>query len=80
MTLATLASFLMWCSIINYGILIFWALLYIFAHGFMEKIHGRWYRLTPEQYRVMNVSGIILYKLLIILFNIVPYIALRIVM
>jgi hypothetical protein len=45
----------------------------------MYRLGGRWFRVSAEQYDVINLAGIVLFKMGIILFNLVPYIALRIV-
>ena len=39
----------------------------------------RWFRLSAEQIDAINYGGLLLFKLGIFLFNLVPYIALRIV-
>jgi hypothetical protein len=39
----------------------------------------RWLRLSAEQFDAINYGGILLFRMGIILFNLVPYIALRIV-
>ena len=77
MTVDVVRGVLLWSGIINYGILIFWILLYLFARGLLHRL-ARWYRLSPEQFDLIQFSGIVLYKLAIFFFNLVPYVALRI--
>ena len=79
MTLEVIRDMLAWCSVINLGILIFWALFYAAARGVVFKCHGGIFDLTQEQINKTHYKGIILYKIGIILFNIAPYLALRIV-
>jgi hypothetical protein len=79
MTLLTARSFFVWCAVINYGILLLWALLVSFWRDGMYRLWGRWYRLSAEQFDVLNIAGISLYKIGIILFNLVPAIALYLV-
>jgi hypothetical protein len=78
MTLETLRGLLLWSGIINYGILIIWALAYMFARGFLHRI-ARWYGLSAETADLMNYGGLMFYKLSIFLFFLVPYVALRII-
>ncbi len=79
MDLTTARHILFWCSLINYGILIAWVLLMIVPHDWQYRLVRRLYRVSSEQYDVINLAGIMLYKILILAFNIVPYIALLIV-
>jgi hypothetical protein len=70
---------LLWCFVINYGLLLVWFLLYVLPHEWLYRIWGKWFRLTVEQFDVINFAGIVLYKTGILLFNLVPYVALLIV-
>ena len=67
------------CSaIINYGILLVWFLFFVLAHDWMYLLHGRWFRFTVDQFDILHYAGMSIYKLGIILLNLVPYIALQI--
>ena len=80
MSVETLRSVLLWCGIINYGILIFWAVVYlILPHELLKGLISRWYHIPPERFDELNYNGIVFYKILITFFNIVPCIALWIV-
>jgi uncharacterized protein DUF6868 len=70
---------LLWCTIINYGLLIFWFGLYVLAHTWVHRLWGFWFRLTTAQFDAINFAGMMIYKLGILLFNLVPYVALVIV-
>jgi len=78
MNVETLRDALLWCGIINYAMLLLWAALLLLAPG-LVRWHGRLFRLSPEQFDAIQYRGMLLYKLGIVLFNLVPYIALRIV-
>jgi hypothetical protein len=58
---------------------VLWFVLLVFPHQWLYRLWGKWFRLTAEQYDLINFSGIALYKVGILLFNLVPYVALRIV-
>jgi len=78
MSVDIVRNFFLWCTVINYVLLVIWFLLYVLPHGWLYRIWGRWFRLTAEQFDAVNFAGIAFYKLGILLFNLVPYLALRI--
>jgi hypothetical protein len=79
MSLAMVRSALLWSAVINYGILIVWWALFMAAHDWLLNINRRLIRLSPEYFDLINICGTALYKLGIILFNLVPAIALFII-
>ena len=79
MSIETLRDALLWCAVINYGVLIVWFLFFIFAHDRLHRLHGKLFRLSVEQFDALHYGGMTLYKVGILLFNLVPYVALRIV-
>ena len=79
MSLDTLRNFFLWCAVINYGMLVIWLLLYMTPHKWIFRIWGRWFHLTVEQFDAANYAGIVIYKAGILLFNLIPYLALRMV-
>jgi hypothetical protein len=68
---------LLWCAIINYAILLVWFLFFILAHDWMYLLHSRWFRFSIEQFDTLHYAGMSIYKLGILLLNLVPYIALH---
>ena len=79
MTIEVVRRILLWCTVINYAILLVWFFAFMLAHDWMYQFHGRWFHLSVEQFDMLHYAGISVYKLGIILSNLVPYIALRIV-
>lgn len=77
MNAEALRHFFAWCAVINYAILILWCALTLWAPGWVS-IATKWFGLTEEQFKSLNYAGISFYKLCIILFNLAPYLALRI--
>lgn len=69
-------SFLLWCTVINYGILLVWFLVFILAHDWMRRLHGRWFRFSDEQFDALHYLGMSIYKMGILLFNLVPFVVL----
>lgn len=79
MSIELLIKFLGWSTVINLGLLIWWAGFIIFAHDWVYRMHGKWFNLSYEQFDTVHYAGIAFYKLSIILFNVAPYLALRII-
>lgn len=79
MTIDVLWDVLLWCTVLNYGLLLLWFLVFSLAHDWMYRFHGRWFRVSPEQFDAIHYAGIAFYKVGIFLFNLIPYVALRIV-
>jgi len=79
MSLEMVRKALLWCAVINYGVLLVWWLCFLFAHDWMYGLHGTWFHLSVEQFDALHYAGMALYKIGILLLNLVPYIALRIV-
>ena len=79
MTIELVRDVLAWCSVINLGFLLFWVLMLSLAHDFVYKFHGKWFKLSVERFDAIHYALIGIFKLGIILFNIVPYFALRII-
>ena len=78
MSIEMIRKALLWCGVINYGILLVWFLFFILAHDGMHLLHGRWFHLSLEQFDMLHYAGMSIYKIGILLLNVVPYIALDI--
>jgi hypothetical protein len=78
MTIEVTRAFLFWCTVINYGVLLVWFLVFAFAHDGIQRIHGRWFRLSREQFDGLHYVGMSIFKIGIILLNLVPLVVLSI--
>ena len=76
MSIETVRSALLRCALINYAILLVWFLVFILAHDWIYLLHSRWFHLSVEQFDMLHYAGMSIFKIGIILFNLVPYIAL----
>jgi hypothetical protein len=74
-----LQNFLLWCMVFNAAMLFWWFFLFVFAHDLLYRLHTKWFKISPEQFDAIHYAGIAFYKILIILFNVVPFLALWIV-
>lgn len=79
MTIEILKEFFLWCTLLNYGLLLFWAGIFIFAHDWLKQIHARWFALSREQFDGTHYSLMGGYKVGIFLLNLMPYLALEII-
>ncbi len=79
MTLETARSFFLWCSIINYAMLIIGFGFCILLRDRVYPLWSRWFRLSTEQFDMLIFGSLILYKTGVILFNVVPCIALYLI-
>jgi hypothetical protein len=79
MTVEIIRDVLAWCSVINLGLLLFWWLWFILGHDFIYRFHGKWFKFSVEQFDATHYALMGFFKIGIFLFNIVPYLALRIV-
>ena len=79
MDIQTLTTFFMWCTIINLGLLILTSLVCIFLADFSYRMNNRFFSISRETFDIAFFSFIGLFKIFVIVFNLVPYIALLII-
>ena len=79
MTMELIRDTLGWCALINIGMLLFWWLLFVLARDFVYRMHSKWFKLSEENFDKIHYMGMAIYKVIIFVFNLVPYLALRIV-
>ena len=64
--------------VINYCILLVWFLVFVFGHEWLRHFHGKWFRLSHEQFDTLHYGGMAVYKIGVLLFNLTPFLALSI--
>ncbi len=79
MDIDTVRAFFMWCTIINGALLILSFLICAFAGDWIYRIHSRWFPISREAFYVAIYSFLGLFKIFVLAFNLVPYVALVIV-
>ena len=79
MNLQILSDLLLWCTIINYAVLLLWFGVFSLARDWMFRLHSRWFHLSANQFEALHYGGMAVYKIGILLLNLVPYVALHIV-
>lgn len=78
MELQTLTTFLMWCTILNGGLLLLWSVKIIWFQDFIFRVHQRWFPMSREAFTLAMYGFLGLFKILFLFFNLFPYLALLI--
>ena len=79
MDIQILTTFFMWCTIINGGILVLWIVFSSFAPDLVYRTQRKWFPIPRETFNVVIYSFLGLFKVVFLVFNVVPYVALLIV-
>jgi hypothetical protein len=79
MDIGTLTAFFMWCTIINGAMLVLSAVMIMLAQDFVYSVHSKWFNIPRETFNVVLYSFLGFFKIIFIVFNVVPYVALLIV-
>lgn len=79
MDLTQLETFFLWMTLINFGLMVLSAIMCVACRGVIHQLHGKMFDLTNEQLNVLLYGYLGIYKICIIVFNLVPYIALQFV-
>ncbi len=79
MDIRTLTEFFKWCTIINVAVFALSTIIILAAPNFIYGAHGQLFHIPREAFDVFLYSFLGLYKIIILAFNLVPYVALRIV-
>jgi len=80
MTIEILSAILGWATIINMSNLTLCFFLLMFAHDWLYQLHSKWFKLPAENFDTIHYAGMAFYKISIFLFNLVPFLALHIVL
>lgn len=79
MTLTQLTVFLGWCSVINIGVLVATTVVLIALRGPVSRLHARMTGVPEAGLNRIYFQCLAFYKIAIFVFNIVPYLALKVV-
>ena len=78
MGLVTLKEFFMWMTVVNFGLFMWSAIMCIYCKGFIQRIHGKMFGLAPETINAFLYGFLGFYKMVFMVFVLVPWIALTI--
>lgn len=79
MTIEILTRFFMWCVILNGSLYALSALVCILAPDCVYRIQARWFPLPRETYNAAIYGYFAVYKIVFLVFNLTPYVALLII-
>jgi hypothetical protein len=68
----------LWCFVMNFVFLLLWAGMLVVAKDGIYRIHSRFIRITEDQFNIIHYAGMMVFKMIIVAFNLVPFIALNI--
>lgn len=77
-TLEAIRAILGWCTVINFGLLIVASIVISTMRGPMVRMHSRMFSLPEEDLSRAYFQYLAQYKIVVVVFNFVPYLALRI--
>lgn len=75
-TLPQVQSFLLWCAVINYSVMIVVFLAWVFGGNALYRLHARWFDLDRRTCDGAIYLMLGLYKLATWMFFLVPWLAL----
>lgn len=78
MDMQLLGQVLGWSLALNYLILLIWFLVFIYARTWMKSLHGRWFNLDDQTFDAIHYAAMAVYKIFIMVFNLVPFIVLSV--
>lgn len=79
MDIQTLTRFFMWCTIINGALLVLGITMCILAPELVYRMKGKWFPIPRETFNVVFYSFLGSFKIVFLIFNLVPYVALLII-
>ena len=69
----------MWCAVMNGALLVFWTTMLILAPELVYRTQSKWFPISRETFNVTIYAFLGLFKIVFLVFNVVPYVALLIV-
>jgi len=76
MTTHAIKELLLWSLGINYAVLLIWFGAFVCAHDLMYRLHTRWFKISVETFDAIHYGSMAVYKIGVLLLNLVPLAAL----
>ena len=76
-SLESFTAFFGWCTVLNYGLLIFMTLIVMTMRGTMTSVHSRLFGVSEADLPRCYFKVLAQYQSLILVFNLAPYVALK---
>jgi len=78
MNFDTLVSVLGWIAVINYGVLIAWFLVFVYAKKWYYNLSSKWFSIPEDTFDLIHYSLMGVFEIFVFAAFVVPYLALRI--
>jgi len=75
--ISTITTFFAWCSVINIGLLAYSTIMLTLFREPLKRMHGKLFGVDSGSLEASYVTFLGNYKLAILMFNLVPYFALK---
>ena len=81
MDIEMLTTFFMWCTILNMGLLALSVAVVAFGFGndFVYRLHSKFFPMPRETFNAVLYLLIGIYKILVFVFNVIPWVVLEII-
>lgn len=81
MNIEMLTQFLMWCTLLNVTLLALSLMIVAFGFGsdFVYRMHSKWFPVPRDTFNAVLYLLVGIYKILVLVFNFVPWVALTII-
>lgn len=77
--LDVIAGILIRCFVGGMALLLIWFAWYVFGSDWVYQVHSRWFQLPRQTFDAIHYAGMAITKIAIILFFLLPWIAIKLV-
>jgi hypothetical protein len=78
--LTKLADILLWCFLLSIILSIIWFVFFLIVGDWAYRMHSTWFQLSQHEFVMVNYYGLAFVKLMVFLFFLIPYLAIKIVL
>ena len=71
---------LAWCTLINMALLLVWWAFVVLGGDWVFRLHTTGLKLSRETFDAVHYAGMAFFKIIIFVFNLVPYLVLRLIL
>lgn len=79
MNMKLLSEFLLGCTLVNIFLLLIMFSVMVWGRAYIHRLHGRWFKLSPESFDSALYLILGIYKILVLVFNLVPWLVLQVI-
>ena len=79
MNVQKLTTFFLWCTVIDGALLVLWVVVFMMAPDLVYRMQSTFFPIPRESFNIVMYSSLGLFKIFWLVFNAIPYVALRIV-